>query len=129
MTDAARTVLIPGPGHPITIEPTPDRVVVRAAGQVLAETTRALTLREGNYPPVQYVPVLDVHASFLRETATTSYCPYKGDASYFSVITPQGELVDAAWAYKSPYDAVHQIGGHIAFYGDRVEITLDEAVR
>jgi uncharacterized protein (DUF427 family) len=125
MTEATRTIRIPGPEHPITIEPTRARVVVRSAGHVVAETTRAVTLREGTYLPVQYIPVLDVHAALLQESPTTSYCPYKGDASYFSVVTPRGEVVDAAWAYKDPYDAVASIRGHLAFYPDRVEVSVE----
>lgn len=118
---------IPGPDHPITIEKNPARVTVRVGGRVLADTTSALVLREANYPPVQYVPLADVDRSMLRSTDTTTYCPFKGDAAYFSVSTPDAELTDVIWTYPAPYEAVAPIAEHVAFYQDRVEITVSEA--
>jgi uncharacterized protein (DUF427 family) len=119
-----RTPRIPGPDHPITIEPTGDRVVVRALGLILADTTAALTLREAGYPPVHYVPMRDVDQTLLRPSATSTYCPYKGDATYFSVTAPGGLIEDAIWAYEQPYTAVAEIADHVAFYSDRVDITV-----
>lgn len=113
----------PGPDHPITVEPNPARVVVKVGGRVIAETSAALDLRESHYPPVPYVPLADVDQSLLRETATSTYCPYKGDASYYSVVLPDGELTDVVWTYREPYPAVAGIAGHVAFYADKVEIT------
>jgi uncharacterized protein (DUF427 family) len=83
MTD--RQIKTPGPDHPITIEANPARVVVTVAGHVVADTQRAVTLREAQYPPVQYIPLADVDMSLPRASDTTSYCPYKGDASYYSI--------------------------------------------
>lgn len=117
-----RTVKIPGPDHPITVEPNPSRVVVRAGGRVVADTTRALTLREASYPPVQYIPLADVEASALESTDSRTYCPYKGDASYFSLVTADGTIADAVWTYDKPYDAVGTIAGHVAFYPQHVEV-------
>ena len=114
---------IPGPDHPITIEPTGARVVARVGTQVVADTTRALTLRETNYPPVQYIPLEDVNQTLLTASATQTYCPYKGDASYYS-ITADGGRPDAAWSYREPYDAVMDIAGHLAFYTDQVDIIV-----
>ncbi|HEY0517613.1 MAG TPA: DUF427 domain-containing protein [Solirubrobacteraceae bacterium] len=121
-TTASKPVKHPGPDHPITIEPNPARVIVRAAGRVLADTSAALTLREADYPPVQYIPVRDVDQALLERSDHTSYCPFKGDASYYDVpaLGPVG--ANAVWEYRSPYDAVSQIEGHLAFYRDRVEI-------
>ena len=119
-----RTPKIPGPDHPITIEPAGTRVVVRVRDVVVADTTEALTLREAGYPPVQYIPMRDVDQSLLRASATSSYCPYKGDATYFSVTTPDGLIADAIWAYEQPYPAVAEIAGRVAFYPDRVDITV-----
>jgi uncharacterized protein (DUF427 family) len=119
-----RTPRIPGPDHPITIEPTGDRVVVRALGLILADTTAALTLRETGYPPVHYVPMRDVDQTLLHPSATSTYCPYKGDATYFSVAAPGGLIEDAIWAYEQPYTAVAEIADHVAFYSDRVDITV-----
>jgi uncharacterized protein (DUF427 family) len=118
----ARTVKTPGPDHPITVEPNPERVVVRAAGKVVADTTRALTLREADYPPVQYIPLADVAEGALRPTDSQTYCQYKGDASYYSLVTADGELSDAVWTYEKPYDAVGTIAGHVAFYPQHVEV-------
>jgi uncharacterized protein (DUF427 family) len=115
---------IPGPDHPITIEPTGARVVVRAGGMVVADTTSAVTLHEAAYPPVQYVPMADVDQRVLRPSATSTYCPYKGDATYYSVAAPDGLIEDAIWAYEQPYAAVAEIAGHVAFYPDRVDIAV-----
>ena len=114
---------IPGPDHPITIEPNPARVVVRVGDRVVAETTAALNLRESTYPAVPYIPLADVDQSLLRPTETTTYCPYKGDASYYTVDLPGAELTDAVWTYREPYPAVAEIAGHVAFYANKVDIT------
>ena len=116
--------LEPGPDHPITITPTGAPVVVRAGDQIIAQTDRALSLEEANYGAVQYVPLEDVDASVLRATDHETYCPYKGEASYYSVTTPAGELENVIWTYNEPFDAVADIGGHVAFYTDRVDVTV-----
>jgi uncharacterized protein (DUF427 family) len=122
-----RPVKTPGPDHPITVEPNPARVVVRAAGEVIADTTSALTLREADYPAVQYIPLADVVGTALRPTDSQTYCPYKGDASYYSLSTPDGEIADAVWTYEKPYDAVAEIAGHVAFYPQHVQLTVGDA--
>ena len=91
--------------------------------QVIADTTRALPLREANYPPVQYIPLEDVDQVLLTASATQTYCPYKGDASYYSV-TVGGGRPDAVWSYREPYDAVADIAGHVAFYTEQVDIVV-----
>jgi uncharacterized protein (DUF427 family) len=113
----------PGPDHPITIEPNPARVTVRIGDRVVAETTAALNLRESTYPAVPYIPLADVDQSLLRPTETSTYCPYKGDASYYTVDLPDTDLTDAVWTYREPYPAVAEIAGHVAFYPNKVEIT------
>jgi uncharacterized protein (DUF427 family) len=127
MTATARTVKIPGPDHPITIEPNPKRVVVTVAGRVVADTTQALTLREASYPPVQYIPRADVDMALLERTAHASYCPYKGEAAYFSIPAGGERAVNAVWTYESAYDAVSPIEGHVAFYPDRVDGIVEQA--
>jgi uncharacterized protein (DUF427 family) len=124
----SRSVLEPTADHPITIEPTVGRVVVRIAGHVVADTSAALTLDEGGYAPVQYVPLNDIDQSLLRPSDTTSYCPYKGDAGYFNVeIAGQEPLNDVAWFYSEPYASVAEIANHAAFYTDRAEVlTLED---
>lgn len=117
----SKTVKIPGPDHPITIEPTAGRVVVTLAGQVIADSANALTLREAAYPAVQYIPRGDVNMALLSASDHATYCPYKGDCSYFS-IAPGGERgKDAVWTYEAPYEAVAAIKDHLAFYPDRVD--------
>lgn len=112
---------IPGPDHPITIAPTRGRVVVRAGGRVVADSLRALTLTEASYPPVQYIPRADVDMTLLAATAHATHCPFKGDASYFSIPAGGDRAVDAVWSYEHPYPAVAAIAGHVAFYPDRVD--------
>ena len=124
----ARTPKTPGPDHPITIRATGERVVVRSNGRVLADSTAALTLNEAGYPPVRYIPISDVEQSLLRATSTSTYCPYKGEASYVSVVAPDGEIQDAAWSYEQPYPAVAAIAGHLAFYPDKVEVVVTAAL-
>ncbi|MEQ5843094.1 DUF427 domain-containing protein [Paraburkholderia acidicola] len=113
----------PGPDHPITIEPNPARVVVSVAGRVIADTQNALTLREASYPGVQYIPRKDVDMSQLVRTEHLTYCPYKGDCSYYSLTAIGERGVNAVWTYETPYEAVAAIEGHLAFYPDRVELT------
>jgi uncharacterized protein (DUF427 family) len=115
---------IPGPDHPIAIDPTGARVVARVGEHVIADTTMALTLREANYPPVQYIPLADVDQTLLAVTATATYCPYKGDASYYSITLAEGELTDVVWSYREPYDAVAGIVDHVAFYANRVDVVV-----
>jgi uncharacterized protein (DUF427 family) len=118
----AKLIKIPGPDHPITIERTLKRVVVSAAGRVIADTRNALTLREAHYPPVQYIPRKDVDMDLLMRTQRTTYCPYKGDASYFNIPLGGERSIDAVWTYEAPYAAVADIKDHLAFYPDRVDV-------
>jgi uncharacterized protein (DUF427 family) len=115
----------PGPDHPITIEPNPARIVVSIAGRVLADTHSALTLREADYPPVQYIPLEDIDRSLIQKTDHASYCPFKGDASYYSIPAGGERSVNAIWTYRDPHAAVAEIKDHVAFYPDRVD-AIDE---
>ena len=112
---------IPGPDHPITIAPNGHKVRVRFAGQVIAETTRALTLREASYPPVQYIPREDVRMELLKRSDHQSHCPYKGDAAYYSIPVGGTRSIDAVWTYETPFAATAQIKEYVAFYPDRVD--------
>ncbi|WP_019832379.1 DUF427 domain-containing protein [Sphingomonas sp. PR090111-T3T-6A] len=120
-----KIIKIPGPDHPITIERNPHRVVVTLGGKTIADTTDALTLREAHYPAVQYIPRKDVDMTALERTDHATYCPYKGDASYFSIPAGGERSVNAIWTYEAPYDAVAGIKDHLAFYPDRVG-TIEE---
>ena len=116
-----RSIKIPGPDHPITIEANPSHVVVRAGGKVIADTRRALILREAGYPAVQYIPRQDVDMAELAPSEHTTYCPYKGDASYYSIPAGGDRSLNAVWTYETPFAAMAQIKDHVAFYPDRVD--------
>ncbi|RUL63217.1 DUF427 domain-containing protein [Dyella dinghuensis] len=118
---SSRERRIPGPDHPITIERNAKRIVIRAGGVVIADSSNALTLREANYPPVQYIPRSDVQMSQLERTDHATYCPYKGECSYYSIPAAGERGVNAVWTYEQPYDAVAEIAGHLAFYPNRVD--------
>jgi uncharacterized protein (DUF427 family) len=111
----------PGPDHPITIEPCADRIVAKIAGLTVADTRRALVLREASYPPVWYIPREDVAFAQLERSALSSYCPYKGDCSYYGIPAGGPRSKDAVWSYEAPYAAVEAIRGHLAFYPNRVD--------
>jgi len=120
-----RAVKIPDATHPITIRPTGSHVTVRVGGVTVAESDNALSLAEASYPVVQYIPIGDVDQSLLERTDSQTYCPYKGDASYYSLQTSDGETeTDLIWTYEQPYEAVSEIKGHVAFYANRAEITV-----
>jgi len=112
---------LPGPDHPITLTRNGNRVRVSFAGKTVADTMRALTLKEASYPPVQYIPRADVKMELLKKTAHTSHCPYKGDASYFSIESGGKTAQNAVWSYEEPFPAMAEIGGYLAFYPDRVD--------
>lgn len=122
MTDRRR--IEPGPDHPITVEPTGAPVEVSVDGRVIARTTAAQTLSEASYPPVQYVPVADVDPEVLQASDHTTYCPYKGDAAYHRLVVDGTDLGDAVWYYPEPYPAVSDVADRVAFYPDRVQITI-----
>ncbi len=112
---------LPGPDHPITIARNPMRVRVTFAGKVIADSRRALTLKEASYPPVQYIPREDADMSLLAATAHASHCPYKGDASYFTIAADGRSADNAVWSYEQPFPAMAEIKGYLAFYPNRVD--------
>src|SRR5271165_943051 len=117
----AKPIKTPGPDHPISVKRNPSRVVVSVAGRVIAETREALTLCEAHYPAVHYIPRKDVDMTLLARTDRTTYCPYKGDCSYFSIPLGGERSVNAVWSYEAPYAAVTPIKDYLAFYPDRVD--------
>jgi len=121
-----KLVKVPGPDHPITIKPAGKRVSVTVGGRVVADTKRALTMQEANHPPVHYVPRADVDFSLLERTDHGSYCPYKGDANYYSIPHGGERSVNAVWTYEAPYEAVAAIKDYIAFYPNRVDALTEE---
>jgi uncharacterized protein (DUF427 family) len=113
---------IPGPDHPITITSNPKHIRASAAGTPIADTRAALTLKEANYPAVQYVPRSDANMALLKRSTHVTHCPYKGDANYFSITIGDKIIENAVWTYESPFAAVSQIAGHLACYPDKVSI-------
>jgi uncharacterized protein (DUF427 family) len=116
-----KTIKIPGPDHPISIVPYPKRVVVSVGGHVVADSREALSLKEATYPAVTYIPRKDVDMSSLKRTDHSTYCPYKGDCSYYSIPAGGERSVNAVWTYEAPYEAVAQIKDYVAFYPNRVD--------
>ena len=112
---------IPGPNHPITIAPSGKRVRVLWQGKVIADSSQALALQETTYPAVYYIPRKDVDMSALKRTEHSTYCPYKGDASYYSLAADGKEAENAVWSYEDPYSAMEEIRGYVSFYSTKVD--------
>ena len=113
---------LPGPDHPITITANPKRVRVSAGGVVIPDSTSALTLKEASYPAVNYVPRKDANMAVLARSERVTHCPYKGDANYFSIAANGKTIENAIWTYETPFPAMTEISGHLAFYPDKVTI-------
>jgi uncharacterized protein (DUF427 family) len=116
-----KEIKLPGPDHPITIFPAEGKVRVTVAGRIVAESVAALRLEEKGYPPVYYLPRDDVDMSLLVRTTHYSYCPYKGDCTYYSIPIGGSKSDYAVWTYQTPYPAVAEIKEHLAFYPSRVD--------
>jgi len=117
----SKPIKTPGPDHPIAITPTRGRVTVLVNGKRIADTREALTLKEAAYPGVQYIPRKDVDQTQLQRTSHQTYCPYKGDCTYYSIPSGGERSVNAVWTYESPYAAVSTIREYLAFYPERVD--------
>ena len=117
----SKEIKIPSPDHPITISPAEGRVRVTVAGKVVADSAHALRLEEKGYPPVYYLPRTDADMSLLVRTTHYTYCPYKGDCTYYSIPLGGTKSEFAVWTYEKPYDAVAVIKDHLAFYPTRVD--------
>lgn len=113
---------LPGPDHPITVTANPRRVRVEANGHVIADSAAALILQEASYPAVQYIPRADIEMGFFSKTERATQCPYKGDASYYTLHIDSVLLENVAWSYEAPYPAMDAIKDHLAFYPDKVRI-------
>lgn len=116
-----RPVKIPGPDHPITIAPAGQTWRVIFKGEVLAESADAQALKEASYPEAIYFPRKDVNMDLLQASTHSTYCPYKGEASYFSVKTEKGEEDNAVWSYEQPYESVEPIRELLAFYPSKMD--------
>jgi uncharacterized protein (DUF427 family) len=116
-----KEIKVPGPDHPITISPVEGKVRVTVAGRIVAESTRTLRLEEKGYPPVYYLPRREADISLLVPTTHYTYCPYKGDCTYYSIPIGGTKSEYAVWTYEKPYEAVADIREHLAFYPTRVD--------
>ncbi len=117
----------PTPEHPISISASTEHVVVTLAGEVIAETRRSLIMQESSYPPVYYIPREDTAMDKLSRTDHLTFCPYKGDAGYFSISANGTTADNAVWTYEAPFPAVAEIKGYLAFYPskvDAIDVTL-----
>jgi uncharacterized protein (DUF427 family) len=112
---------LPGPDHPITITTNPARVRVTLGGAVVADSVRAVRLQEAAYSPVFYIPREDANMALLTRTTLSTHCPYKGDASYYTIEAGGRTAKDAVWSYETPFPAMAEIAGHLAFYPNRVD--------
>jgi uncharacterized protein (DUF427 family) len=117
----SKEIRIPGPDHPITISPAEGKVRVTVAGRIVAESTRALRLDENGYPSVYYLPRNDADMSLLVRTTHYTYCPYKGDCTYFRVPGGGPKSENAVWTYENPHEAVASIREYLAFYPSRID--------
>src|SRR5690606_30162780 len=116
----------PNTNHPITIRKHPARVIVRVGGQTIADTQNALALREASYPVVLYVPREDVNMALLERSSHATHCPYKGDASYYSIPVGGRRAANAVWTYEAPLPLVAEIKNHMAFYPDRIDEIIEQ---
>lgn len=121
---ANRKILIPNASHSIEIEDCSSTVIVSKGPLEFARTSNALTLSEATYPPVRYIPRDDVDMLQLERSTHTTYCPYKGDANYYSIPALGEAGLNSVWIYEAPFDAVGEIAGHLAFYPDRVSVEV-----
>ena len=106
------------PAPHITTQPAAVRVRVTVSGEIIADTRDALALKEGSYPVVYYIPRKDVKMDRLARTSHSTHCPFKGDASYFSL---KGGPDNAVWSYEKPFDEMAAIKDHLAFYPSKVD--------
>ena len=113
---------VPGPDHPISITPSGKHIRVTAGDVVIADTTKAVTLKEATYPEVFYIPRTDANMDAVTRTERVTHCPYKGDASYYTLKADGKTLDNAIWTYEAPFPAMTEISGHLAFYPDKVKI-------
>lgn len=106
----------------ITLRNAPGKYSIRAAGAVLGESSNVIELSEGDLAPVFYVPRSDLAMAFFDRTDTSTHCPLKGDATYYTLEAKSGPIPDAAWSYETPNEGLEAIAGHLAFYPNKVTV-------
>jgi uncharacterized protein (DUF427 family) len=125
-SDVARAVeMTMKPGHTISIVPTAVHVEVRLDGRLLADTERAMKLDETGLPTRYYLPPEDVHMDLLRPTTFHTHCPFKGEASYWSLDIDGVTYDGIVWSYEAPTAQAAEVRGMLSFYPDRAEVTVD----
>lgn len=107
------------PGHRIVLAPAGGRMSASVGDTTVADSSRALIMREGSYPPVTYFPRADVRMEMFSATDHHTTCPFKGEASYWSIAGTE----NIAWSYETPYDEMAEIKDYVAFYADKVALT------
>jgi uncharacterized protein (DUF427 family) len=113
---------LPGPDHPITMAPSQKHIRISVGGVVIADTTQALILKEASYPAINYIPRADANMALLAKTDRMTHCPYKGDASYFTINADGRTIENSIWTYETPFPAMTEIKDYLAFYPDKVTI-------
>ena len=116
------------PGYEVNIEPLAVELEVRVGAQVVAKSSRAVSLLETKHRPVWYIPLDDIDPELIQATDTDTYCPFKGHASYWSVTLPEQTVEDAIWAYMAPYDECTNISGYASFYTNKVDVLIDGVI-
>ncbi len=117
--------MIHDPNGRISLHPHDRRVQVWAGDVLIADTRNAIELRETGYPARQYLPREDVAMQRLARTDKETHCPFKGDASYYTIELEGEPLSNAAWSYEAPFDAVSAIQGRLAFDAPAIEEKID----
>ena len=122
--------IVPAPGQestwdyprPPRVEPVPERIRVVVDGIVIADTVKALRVLETSHPPTYYLPLADGRADLLVASSSSSFCEFKGRASYLTLVLPSGRRIeDVAWVYPAPSPGFGAIAGHLAFYVSKVD--------
>jgi uncharacterized protein (DUF427 family) len=109
------------PDYRVDLEPSDERVRVRFAGEIVADSTRTLVVRETRHDPVVYIPEADLVGRFFEATEHATFCPFKGEASYWTIRVGDSTAENAVWGYDDPFEEVAGLRGYRAFYADRVE--------
>lgn len=117
---------VEGPKNKILFQPFPRRVRAEIGGQTVMDTERGMLLHETHILPQLYVPIEDVGSEFLTPTDHSTHCPYKGDASYWTVTVGDDSRENAVWGYADPTEGADWLEGYVAFYWDQVDVWLDE---
>ena len=109
------------PEHRVDLHPDNKHVRVTFGGKVIADSTASLRCEETGHGPVYYIPAKDMAIDLMKKTEHTTYCPFKGTASYWTIDVGGNRSENAIWGYEAPYDETAPLAGYYAFYGSRVD--------